>query len=269
VLLDRRHPRIDTIFLEDPSPITLVQEGKELISEQLPIYGKRSFIYRIVGQVTLGYVLYPSGLFLGDGGGGPRSPLAVTIQAVETVNDAGPLLLNVVGKLPDGSPAFQAFEESSDTRLGDALRTTRRRLEEASLLKGLSRRRRQVERQKRVMGILHHLSRNLDRIFRQRQRRTHHSQSRHLDRQRPASSALRDALQARPESIYRDVEEKTWVVIGPKNRVHVFNDDALHVTSVVYPGETVRQRTTRGKWRVPPSEERSAFQEALHRQAER
>ena len=31
------------------------------------------------------------------------------------------------------------------------------------------------------------------------------------------------------------------VVIGPKNRVHIFNDNALHVTSVVYQGETIRQ----------------------------
>ena len=85
---------------------------------------------------------------------------------------------------------------------------------------------------------------------------------------RPASTALQDALQASPESIYRDVEEQTWVVIGPKSRVHVFNDGALHVTSVVYPGETVRARTTRGKWRTPPEDELAAFREALRKSAE-
>ena len=111
VLLDRRHPRIDEIFREDPSPITLVEDGKGLSSEQLPIYGKRSFIYRILGQVVLGYVLYPNGLFLGSSPSSRRLPVAITIQAVETMNDAGPLLLNVVGKLPDGASAFQAFEE--------------------------------------------------------------------------------------------------------------------------------------------------------------
>ena len=117
------------------------------------------------------------------------------------------------------------------------------------------------------MGALQRLARNIERIYRQRLRRTQHSQDRHLERGRPASSALKDALHATPHSIYRDVEEKTWVILGPKNRVHVFNDDALHVTSVVYPGETVRQRTTRGKWLTPHAAEMTAFREALRRRA--
>jgi hypothetical protein len=112
---------------------------------------------------------------------------------------------------------------------------------------------------------VHRLARNLERIFRQRRRRTHHAQDRHQNRGRPASTAFHDALHAAPASVYRDVEEKTWVILGPKNRVHIFNDAGLHVTSIVYPGETVRQRTTRGKWRVPPAEDLSAFRTALGR----
>jgi hypothetical protein len=52
-------------------------------------------------------------------------------------------------------------------------------------------------------------------------------------------------------------------VLGPKNRVHVFNDDARHVTSVVYPGETVRARTLRGKWRKAQADELARFLAAL------
>ena len=59
------------------------------------------------------------------------------------------------------------------------------------------------------------------------------------------------------------------MVLGPKNRVHIFNDKGLHVTSVVYPGETVRQRTSGGKWRIPDAGEKAAFQEALRRQLEK
>ena len=120
----------------------------------------------------------------------------------------------------------------------------------------------------KATSILQRLSRNLERIYRQRQRRTRHSQVRHLDRRRPAATAFRDALRADKESIFRDVEEKTWVVIGPKNRVHIFNDQALHVTSVVYQGETIRQRTRRGKWLSPRGGELTGFREALRRVAD-
>jgi hypothetical protein len=256
VLIEKRHPRIDDVFRETPAPITLLQGGNELASEQLPIYGKHSPIYRILGQVALGY------LFLPVNGSGKRAPLAITFQAVEPRDGGQGLGLNVLGRLQDGTPAYQAIEESSDSRLADALLTARRSLDELALFRS-PRRGREAERKRRVFGILNNLARNIDRIFRQRSRRTQHSQDRHLERGRPASSALKDALQATPEAIYRDVEERTWVVIGPKNRVHVFNDQALHVTSVVYPGETVRQRTTRGKWRTPPAEEMAAFQAAL------
>lgn len=260
VLLDRKHPDIESIYRDPPTPIAILWDGDELSREQLPVYGKRSPIFRILGQAALGYLLLP------EGGNGMRTPLAATIQVVETQNGATPLALNVLGRLRDGTPAFQAIEESTDARLSSALLVARREIEEISLLRS-SRRRRQRERRQRVMAALQRLARNVERIYRQRLRRTQHSQGRHLERGRPASSALKDALHATPQSIYRDIEEKTWVVLGPKNRVHVFNDDALHVTSVVYPGETVRQRTTRGKWMTPRQAEMSAFQEALRRRA--
>jgi hypothetical protein len=216
----------------------------------------------------MGYIQFPDGLWLPNDAGGQRSPLAITLQAVEVgVHGHGaPLILNVVSKIPDDSPAYQVFEESRDTRLADALHASRQSLVEASLIR-TSRRRRGGERQRLVMAALQRLAKNLDRIFRQRERRTFHSQERHANRGRPASTALGDALQAAPDSIYRDVEERTWVVLGPKNRVHVFNDQGRHVTSIVYPGETVRARTTRGKWRAPQEAERTAFQEALRRQS--
>lgn len=264
VLLERKHPRVDTIFGGAPSLIATVQTGFELSREQLPIYGKRATICRILAQISMGYLVYPDGLSLPRTSAEQRTPLAVTLQIIEAADAT--LVLNVVGRLPDGAPTLQAFEESWDTRIGDALQATRRDLEEITLLK-TTRKQRAGERQRHVFNAIHRLARNLERIFRQRERRTHHSEARHANRARPASSALRDALDASPQSIFRDVEQQTWVIVGPKNRVHVFNDQALHVTSVVYPGETVRARTTRGKWREPRVEERLAFQAALRRKA--
>jgi len=268
VLLEKRHPRVDSVFQESAAPLTIVQTGEELSRKQLPIYGKRSPAYKVLGQVCLGYLNFPGQLRLPSPSDAPRSPLAVTFQIVETRKSTVSLILNILGLLPDGTPAFQAFEESSDARLADALLSTRRDLEELSL-RTVSRNKRQGERGRRVFAVLKQLSRSLDRIFRQRQRRTQHSQDRHRNRQRPASTASRDALQANPESIYRDVEKNTWVVLGPKNRVHIFNDQGLHITSIVYPGETVRQRTSGGKWRVPNAAEKSTFQETLRRRLEK
>jgi hypothetical protein len=266
ILLEKRHPRVDVLYRSTPSPVALVQGGDELSQAQLSVYGKRSPIYRILGQVSLGYLLYPGGLGIAHSRVEGRWPIALTFQIVESGADGAPLVLNVIGKLPDETPAYQALEESSDARLADAILATRRGLEELSLLGG-GRRRRAHERRRMAFSLLHRLARNLERIFRQRDRRTQHSRDRHLDRQRPASTALGDALHATAESIFRDVEEQTWVIVGPKNRVHVFNDVALHVTSIVYPGETVRHRTTRGKWRAPGPEEMAEFQEALRRRA--
>jgi hypothetical protein len=190
----------------------------------------------------------------------------VTFQAVE-LGGGERIVLNILGRLADGQAAFQVLEEAVDPRIQNALLASRRNLSELSLRR-FPRRRREAERRRHAMSILGRLAQNLDRVFRQRHRRTRHSEARHLDPQRPAASALGDALKAKAGSIYRDVEENTWVVIGPKNRVHVFNPEALHVTSVVYSGETVRQRTTRGKWLLPRPDDLAAFQESLARRAQ-
>lgn len=261
VALGRRHPRVEELFWSDPALIALVEPGSELTRAQLSVYGKSSPVYRILAQIAMGYISYPDGLFLERRGDMARASVAITLQAVDT---GASIFLNIIGTLPDRSPVYQALEESRAASVQEALSTTRRHLEELALLR-FGRKRRSSERGRRALLILERLSRTLERIFRQRQRRTAHAQDRHQSPDRPASAALRDALEASAEAIYRDVQEGTWVVIGRRSRVHVFNDAGLHVTSIVYPGETVRQRTTRGKWRVPPEADRAAFQEALRR----
>jgi hypothetical protein len=264
VLLERRHPQIDAVLGSDPSPVALVQRGHELSAEQLPVYGKRSPIYQILAQVILGYVPFPESARGASDGRRAQAPVALTFQAVVAGESGRPPVLNILGRLPDGTPAYEALEESPDDRIADALRGVRRSLDELTFVRANVRRRKQLgEKKQRAVSILTRLARNLERIFRQRSRRTFHANGRHQDRKRPASSALRDALDAHSDSIFRDVEERTWVIVGPKSRVHVFNDAALHVTSVVYPGETVRQRTTRGKWLAPRREELAAFRKAL------
>lgn len=257
VLLERQDPRIDLLFGESSSILTLTQTGGELASRQLAVYGKGSPIYRILGQVTVGYLQPP-----------PRSsiaePFALTFQAVEAPGEHA-AQLNILAFLPPEHTARQLLEEHFDPRITDAVVTTRRRLREIGLTR-YSRRRRH-EKTRHVLDALRSLERTLDRIFRQSRRRTLHARTRHRNPRRPTSVALRDAVHARQESVYRDIEERTWIVLGPKNRVHVFNDRAQHVTSVVYPGETVRARTTRGKWVRAPESDISGFLETVRNHA--
>lgn len=253
--LERHDPRIDDLYKDPPIPIAIVQAGKELVSAQLQVYGKGSEVYRILGQVTVGF------LSLRFGPRGERSPVALTLQAIEVARGRGRVHLNVLGRFPDGTDLWRVLEEEPDSRLADALRAARARLAET----GLRARRRREPLEREAMSALWRLARNLDRIFRQKVRRTKHAQDRHLDRERPAAVALRDAISARSDAIYRDVLSSTWVVLGPRSRVHIFNDAGQHITSVTYPGETVRRRTSQGKWRVAAPESVRGFREALAR----
>ncbi len=255
VLLERRDPRIDLLYHDTPALLTVVQGARELRRDQLATWGRRSSIYRILGQVVAGYFVAPAR------DGRLREPYAVTFQAVQGGHVTSPVFLNVVGQLSDGTPAREILEESSD-RLWDAVAAAQRQLAEIRL-ESVPRRRRHGELMRRTMDTLRRLSRHFERIFRQRGRRTLHARDRHRSRRRPTSKALEDALGARSDTIYRDVEEHTWIVVGPRNRVHVFNDAGAHVTSVVYPGETVRHRTTKGKWQKPRAEELDGFRAAL------
>ncbi|MEM7230794.1 MAG: hypothetical protein AAF517_01380 [Planctomycetota bacterium] len=260
-LLDRADPRIDLLYGPRPSTLPLTQSGGELASQQLKIYGKRSAIYRIIGQVSLGYLNPPRHSEISE-------PFALTVQAVEVAGGRSPAHLNLLAHTGVDISTFQALEEFFDPRIVDAITKTRRRLAEISIVsEPKSRKKRGTAKARQAMDALRLLAKNFDRIFRQSRRRTQHSQDRHRERSRPASSALQDGLSAKVDSVYRDVEEQTWVVVGPKNRVHVFNDEGLHVTSVAYPGETVRQRTTKGRWVSVQREEKESFLARLREQA--
>lgn len=273
IALEGGHPRVQELYEGSRVPLTILRSGRELNTDQLKIYGKNSRFYRILAQLSVGY------LQLRDERG-QRGQLALTIQAVETRRGRPRVDLNVLGVLPDGRPAAPFLEEVVSYRLADALEAARRALgeiqlagplpsseEEAGESKRTASRRRGAqlarERSRKAFRILLKLERTIDRIFRQNTRRTLHSRTRHRDRERPAATALRDALQARDDAIFRDTQEQTWVVLGPRRRVHVFSDDGRHVTSVTYPGETIRQRTARGKWRPETAGNLEKFQSTL------
>lgn len=255
--LERGHPLIDWLYRDAAPPIHLLVPGSELHREQLGVYGKGSARFRVLAQLLIGYVPLRASMEGGSSRG--KSRLALSIQVVECREPRTRHYLNVVGLLGDGGAAELELEGHLEPRLADALAAARVKLSDLSLgacrparaRKGAAGHRpsRGRESDRLALRLLQRLARNLERIYRQSHRRTQHSQTRHLNRERPASTALRDALAAKSADIYRDVQTDTWVVIGPRNRVHVFNDAGQHVTSVVYPGESIRKRTASGKWK--------------------
>lgn len=258
ILLHRKDPRVDLLHRRNPATLTLVQSGHELADEQLSTYGKRSGVYHILGQATVGY------LSAGLNPGRAENHYALSLQAVQAGSGRGPISLNIIGRLPDGRSGLRSVEESESPRLLDSIRKAGRHLSDVDV-SSLPKRRRSREKQRRVLDTLRRLSRNIERIYRQQTRRTQHAETRHRNKARPSSKAFPDALEARDSSVYRDVEENTWVVLGPRNRVHIFNDSGLHITSVVYPPETVRHRTTRGKWMQPKPDALATFRSALRK----
>ena len=256
ILLQRGDPRIDLLHQSNPATLTLVQSGRELADDQLATYGKRSGVYRVLGQAAVGY------LSAGKDSRRAENRYVLSLQAVQAGSGRGPISLNIIGQLPDGGSGLQAVEEFESPRLLDSIRKTSRHLSDIDV-NSLPKRRRGREKQRRVLETLRRLSRNIERIYRQQTRRTQHSETRHRNKARPSSKALADALRAKESSIYRDVEKNTWIVLGPRNRVHIFNDAGLHITSVVYPPETVRHRTTRGKWMRPKADALDSFRKHI------
>ncbi len=265
--LERHHPRVDELYESPSAPITLLQNGRSLSEDQLGIFGKGSKDFRVLGQVVVGYLPPRRGR-------DERRQQALTIQAVETWSGVPRHDLNVVGVLPDGRAAATFLEEVASPRLLDAVAAARDDLREISLLSAAGRKpaaggararslQNYADRERLALKVLGRLERTVERIYRQNARRTRHARDHHRDRERPTSTALKDALNANLDAVYRDVEERTWVVIGPRQRVHIFNDRGEHVTSVVYPGDVIRKRTTRGKWRRGEREDAEAFLERM------
>jgi hypothetical protein len=113
-----------------------------------------------------------------------------------------------------------------------------------------------------VADILQGLARKLEKLGRQSCRRTAHAEG-HRGENRPTSKAWEDAFAAPEEWILWDRDERTFVVLGPRNRVHVFSAQGRHVTSLVLTTEAVRNRMRRGRWIPLTDDQRDQFGSAI------
>lgn len=265
ILLERRHPRVDLLYDGTQSDLVAMYVEPEILKhKQLNVFGRQSKTYDILGQVVFGF------LRMRIPGAEPGEPerVAFTLQAVESRRtDGSPRLeLNVLAGLSDGSPALDALQGSYQTRVADVIHSARRRiggLRPPS--RGSATRRASPsvpETACPVTNTLQGLARKLEKVGRQTSRRTAHAEG-HRIKNRPTSKAWEEALSASEDSLLWDRQEKTFVVLAPRNRVHVFSQEGRHVTSLVLNGESVRSRKRRERWLPLTEDQRERFGSAI------
>jgi len=265
-LMEAKHEQIDLLYAEPPRVLATLQYGHTLKLRQLTTFGRASKTYSILAQVVAGYFLAPSAP------GHPRDDrrFAVSFQAVECRGPSGELQLclnPITARLTAAewdellASDWQAYIERAYNGAATAIENLERQAREARR-NADPRRLRDLLR--RVPAILARLGRELEQGARQGIRRTHHADS-HRRHIRPVHKALEDALQAPLERWFYDEKKATWVVCGKQRRVHVFNADARHVTSLMLPPASVEFRLRTRRWRRMQAEELAAFKELLQR----
>ncbi len=258
LLLARRDPRIDGITENSQNGVAALSEDNSLLkADQLKVFGKESSLYDICGQVTAGYLPLPRSE--------PRSRMAATFQVVRCLVDGRPRLrLNVIGSLPGGANLVDFLKTASEPALKGLIRSAQKKLGELELKHRLGRSRFNPAV---VQPVLTRLARGIERIYRRRRRRTSHAMSRGSER-RAVGMALNDFKKAGVDRIFFDEREQTFIVAGPKWRIHVFSPAGRHVTSLTLNREGVQRRIDTRRWRYTTAEEIEKIREQIDAQAE-
>jgi hypothetical protein len=266
VMLDLKHPKVDLLYQTSGQDVAAAfMEADLLKCRQLNVFGRLSKTYDILGQVVFGFLyLKPRDEHFPE----PQR-VAFTLQAVETRRlDGSPRLeLNVLGRLWDGTSAIDAMRGPYQMRILQLITDARRRIQQMNPRgkRGKSTSARlKADIPARAMHILREMARSLERIGRQTGRRTAHAEERR-DGNRPTSKAWEDAASASMDHILWDVHRHTVVVLGSRNRVHVFSPEGRHVTSLLLEGEAIRSRLRRERWRPLLGETLEQFSAAVGR----
>ncbi len=255
----RRLEGVDRLSEGTSRPIQLLMGKAELVGDRLEAFSRGDRAYDLRGQLALGYFQQPSGE-----SGSER--FAVTLQLVRssTRSRAVRLGLNVLGRLPDGRDVRELLDGPRDLTFLELVHDAGGRL--ARINQDLKRRR-PKERGACAAEAAERLLRDMAQGFGRRRRRriwrTEHARERARDKERPTGMARSDLAAAKPERSFRDRREKTFIVLGPKGRVHVFSDEGLHVTSLQLDRKSLDARIEKKRWRpLEPAEFRGVLERA-------
>jgi hypothetical protein len=246
--IERKTVGLDAMLAGEDVVLTHVQMGRVLRTAQLAEFGKASPVYRILGQVD-------AGLFKVRGS---ETKAAFSFQVLRGKTLEGKVLLRVN---PVGKHRVIDLEDPSIARI---LRRFQLHLEDEGLrLAGLEAAAKEQgeppNEEEFIRPLLQDLARQLESRARRRGRRTEHADQHAEKNQRPTTKAYEDADRAKDDALVWDEEKQTMVVLGPKQRVHVFSPDARHVTSVIMKRHSVEQRQRSHRWRKAEPEERGEF----------
>lgn len=240
------------VYAEPPEIVAHYDAGSVLRREQMAEFGRDSKAYRVVGQVTAGYIpLWNEAL-------GAPDKAALTYQAVESRWGAKgfKLDLNPVGPFPKAPKGER--QEWLDFTLDRLARQTREQLERVQLDAKDA-----PDLEPLAAPPLRKLAAGLEKLFRRERRRTGHGNERARDGERPTGKALEDAEGALPEDVLRDARTGATVVLGPALRVHVFGRGGRHVTSAVYSKDAIDHKRRARIWQPMPAPEAASEKRAI------
>jgi hypothetical protein len=261
-LMERKHPGVEGLYGQTGRNLAaaFVDPGS-LKHRQLGVFGKGSKTYDILAQAVFGYLRFPA-----SPGGDPHGDrTAFTLQAVE-IRDRSRrprVVLNVMGKLSDGSEAMESLMGPHHLRVLEVIVTARRlvgRLRPSSGKQPSSRGGGKLSAS--ASAVLRKAVRSLERLGRQSERRTLHAEKRHAEK-RPTSKALEDAVAVQDDGLLVDDREGTIIVLGSRKRAHVFSPEGRHITSLSLKREGVESRKRRKRWRPLDEEGRRRFRASL------
>lgn len=282
LLLERGDPRVDRLWGARASILAHTVPGDDLASELLGAYRDRDTEHRLHGQVVAGWYRVPE----------PRSgrpePLAVTVQLVSTQppGQRRRYGVNVLAAGPEDKPLEHAFDRLGGAPWRDAVRWAQdevARLGERGERRRRKRRRhgprpasppesRSEQKSKRpedevmarkLRAVLDGVARRIERRQRAEDRRTRHARKRHAEGDRPTAMALADLARASGDQLLADTRRGTLVVLGAKNRAHLFAPDGKHVTSMRCSPGTADRRLERKIWRPASRQEIAELKKAV------
>lgn len=226
-----------SLFSDSPNVRTVQLSGKEIHSDQLAVFGRNSETYQVLSQVAAGYF------------GGNKGKMAVLFQAVLQMRDGySAIHLNTV-LAEHHRRDFTSFLQASEHQ--QVARSVRKMQKLLSALSGYTGSmttaevRSQVEQ--KAEKIMSDFVGKISRVSRQRERQSHHARMR-KQQNRPVAEAMRDLNLVNEENIYHDTLRDTFVVIGRKNRVHIFSRSGVHITSIQLPSSSIQKRLKERRW---------------------
>ena len=88
-------------------------------------------------------------------------------------------------------------------------------------------------------------------------------EARHRSADRPTDHAWRDADEAADDELLRDARRQTIIVLGKRNRAHVFSATARHITSLRLEGDELARKVQGRRWVALDESAARSFRAAL------